>query len=66
MFTLPDFREMDDSDLRRTIADLRFQRDVCQDFLSRAETEALHRKADKREGVFRVRPVPTPDDSKPH
>ena len=64
MLTLPDFREMEDSDLRRIIADLRFQRDVYQDFLTRAMAEAAHRRADAKSGEFYPRPADT--DPKKH
>lgn len=53
-FNLPGFSDMELWELRRTIADLTFQRDVVQDFLTRAEEELRHRKMEKKEGVMRM------------
>lgn len=52
--TLPGFSDMELWELRRTIADLTFQRDVVQGFLERAEAELRHRRQERREGVVRM------------
>lgn len=49
MFATPDFSGLTEDELRRTLSDLRFQRDVAQTFLDRAEAEARHRKQKMRD-----------------
>lgn len=65
-FTLPDFSDVEDADLRKVVEDLKFQRDVAIAFLGRAMAEQRNRRRNAKEGIFRSRPPAAPPTPKAH